>query len=189
MTASRRAPSGALAARLRRLRLFVFDVDGVLTDGAIYLGPGGLELKRFAVEDGTAFKLLEALGKEAVFLSGRTSAVVRKRARELGVRVVVQGVDDKEGCLRRLCRSRSLAPSRAFFMGDDLIDLPAMRLAGCAVAPPNAAPEVRRAALHVTRREGGRGAARDAVEWVLRASGEYAAALDGYARRKKDARG
>jgi 3-deoxy-D-manno-octulosonate 8-phosphate phosphatase (KDO 8-P phosphatase) len=189
VTAARRAPSRALAARLRRLRLFVFDVDGVLTDGAIYLGPGGLELKRFAVEDGTAFKLLEALGKEAVFLSGRTSAVVRKRARELGVRVVVQGVDDKEGCLRRLCRSRSLAPARAFFMGDDLIDLPAMRLAGCAVAPPNAAPEVRRAALHVTRREGGRGAARDAVEWVLRASGEYRAALDGYARRKKDARG
>lgn len=175
-------------AELRRLRLFVFDVDGVLTDGAIYLGPGELELKRFAVEDGTAFKLLEALGREVAIVSGRRSEVVGKRAAELGVREVLQDVSDKAACIDELCRARGLDPARVFFQGDDLIDLPAMRRVGCAVAPANAPAEVRRAAAHVTARAGGYGAAREAVEWVLRGAGELREAIDAYEGMKRDGR-
>ncbi|MFN2433121.1 MAG: KdsC family phosphatase [Gemmatimonadota bacterium] len=170
---------------LRALRLFVFDVDGVLTDGAIYLGPGDLELKRFAVEDGTAFKLLEGLGRELAIVSGRRSAVVVKRARELGVRHVFQGVGDKERCIADLCRRRGLALERVFFQGDDLIDLPALRRVGCPVAPANAPAEVRAAALFVTPRAGGEGAVRDAVEWALRGAGLYDRAVQAYARDKR----
>jgi 3-deoxy-D-manno-octulosonate 8-phosphate phosphatase (KDO 8-P phosphatase) len=180
------AAAGKLRELLRGLRLFVFDVDGVLTDGAIYLGPGEIELKRFAVEDGTAFMLLHALGKETALVSGRESEPVLKRARELGVREVQQGIADKEACLEALCRRRGIPMAQVFFQGDDLIDLPAIRRVGCGVAPANAAPEVRRAALFVTPRAGGHGAARDAVEWVLRETGEYEAALAAYARGKRE---
>lgn len=183
--AARRDGSPTLRRLLRGLRLFVFDVDGVLTDGALYLGPGDLELKRFAVEDGTAFRLIQALGKEVAVVSGRASVVVTKRARELGVREVVQGVADKAACLEGLCRTRRLELAQVFFQGDDLIDLKAMRSVGCPVAPANAVEEVRRAALYVTPRPGGAGAARDAVEWVLRESGEYERAVAAYAHEKR----
>lgn len=170
---------------MRDLELFVFDVDGVLTDGAIYLGPGEMELKRFAVEDGTAMVLLRALGKEIAWVSGRESDVVLKRARELGVGEVFQGVQDKQACIEALCRGRGLRMAQVFFQGDDLIDLAALRRVGCPVAPANAAAEVRRAALFVTPRPGGSGAARDAVEWVLRESGRYREARSVYTRSKR----
>ena len=177
----------AVRRRLRELRLFVFDVDGVLTDGALYLGPGDLELKRFAVEDGTAFVLLRALGREAAWISGRDSVVVRQRARELGVGEVHQNVSDKEACVEALCRARGLGWEHVFYQGDDLIDLAALRRAGCPVAPANAAPEVRAAALFVSPRPGGWGAVRDAVEWVLREAGQYEEAVEAYVRSKRAA--
>jgi 3-deoxy-D-manno-octulosonate 8-phosphate phosphatase (KDO 8-P phosphatase) len=171
---------------LRGLELFVFDVDGVLTDGALYLGPGDLELKRFAVEDGTAFGLLHSLGKRTALVSGRESIVVAKRALELGVGEVIQGVSDKEACIEGLCSRFGIAMAQVFFQGDDLIDLPALRRVGCPVAPANAAAEVREAVLFVTPRPGGLGAARDAVEWVLRETGGYRAAIEAYARAKRE---
>lgn len=177
-----------MRGRLRGLELFVFDVDGVLTDGAIYLGTGDLELKRFAVEDGTAMVLLHSLGKETAWVSGRESEIVLKRARELGVGEVVQAVSDKRACIEALCRRRGIGMEQVFFQGDDLIDLPALECVGCAVAPANAVAEVRRAALFVTPRAGGFGAARDAVDWVLRESGEYPAALEAYACAKREVR-
>lgn len=181
------ARASARRRLLRELRLFVFDVDGVLTDGALYVGPGDLELKRFAIEDGTAFVLLQALGKETALVSGRESPALAKRARELGVGKVVQCVDDKLACIEELCRARRIGLRQVFFQGDDLIDLPALERVGCPVAPANAVSEVRRAALFVTSRPGGFGAVRDAVDWVLRSSGEYEAAVAAYVAGKRGA--
>jgi 3-deoxy-D-manno-octulosonate 8-phosphate phosphatase (KDO 8-P phosphatase) len=156
-------------AKASRIRLLVLDVDGVLTDGVLVYGPSGEETKRFHVRDGLAIQAARRAGLEVAVISGRASAAVTRRMAELGVVEVHQGVGDKEGALRGILSRLHLEATAAAVMGDDLPDLALMRLAGLALAPADAAPEVRRAAQWVSKAKGGRGAAREAVEMLLRA--------------------
>lgn len=158
---------------LRRVRLVLLDVDGVLTDGRLWLGPVGEEWKSFHVHDGLAIVLAIAAGLVVAVVSSRTSDAVARRCAELGLGEVHQGVPDKLAVYEVLrgrhgCRDENVAA-----MGDDLADLPVLRRAGLAVAPADAVPEVRRAARWVTRRSGGAGAVREAMEAILRAQGHW----------------
>ena len=159
----------ALAARAARIRLLVLDVDGVLTDGGLLYGAGGEELKRFHVHDGLAVVAARRLGLEVAVISGRESAALAQRLKELGVTEVQQRVDDKVPALASLTARLGVRPAQVAVMGDDLPDLPLMRLAGLALAPANAVAEVRAAAHWVSRRAGGAGAVREAIEVLLRA--------------------
>jgi 3-deoxy-D-manno-octulosonate 8-phosphate phosphatase (KDO 8-P phosphatase) len=152
-----------------RVRLLVLDVDGVLTDGGLYYGPSGEDSKRFHVHDGLAMLEAGRAGLALAVVSGRTSAAVTCRLAELGVTEVHQGVKDKSAVLAGLMRRLGLDPAEVAVMGDDLGDLPLMRRGGLALAPLNAVREVREAAHWVSRRAGGEGAVREALELLLRA--------------------
>lgn len=151
-----------------RYKALVLDVDGTMTDGGLYLDDNGVQAKRFDVTDGTGIKYYQRVGGVVAFLTGRSSRVVEHRAAELGVRFVVQNALDKGAAFSQLCAEMGVQPGQAAYMGDDLPDIPAMRLAGYSIAPANAAAEVRAAAHHVTAAPGGRGAVRQAVEHLLR---------------------
>jgi 3-deoxy-D-manno-octulosonate 8-phosphate phosphatase (KDO 8-P phosphatase) len=155
-------------ARASRIRLLVLDVDGVLTDGVLVYGASGEETKRFHVRDGLAIQAARRAGIEIAVVSGRASAAVTRRMSELGVVEVHQGVADKESLLRGVQARLGVKPTETAVMGDDLLDLAVMRIAGLALAPRDAVPEVRHAAGWVSRSPGGYGAVRDAVEMLLR---------------------
>lgn len=157
--------------RARRVRVVLLDFDGVLTDGRIVLGPDGLDVRAFDVKDGFGIQLARAAGLELGIVSGRTSVVLVDRARDLGIREVHQGVTDKAARLSEIAARLGASTDETCFMGDDLIDLPAMRRAGFAAAPADAMPQVRQLAHHVTEQRGGRGAVRELVELLLAASG------------------
>jgi 3-deoxy-D-manno-octulosonate 8-phosphate phosphatase (KDO 8-P phosphatase) len=163
-------PSGAratLASRAAKVRLLVLDVDGVLTDGRLLYGPAGEEVKRFHVRDGFALVAARGAGLAVAVISGRASAAVTRRMAELGVDEVHQGVDDKRRCLDELRARLGMARGQVAAMGDDLPDLPLLREAGLALAPADAAAEIRRVAHWTSRHPGGRGAVREAVEMLL----------------------
>jgi 3-deoxy-D-manno-octulosonate 8-phosphate phosphatase (KDO 8-P phosphatase) len=157
------------AARAARIRLLVLDVDGVLTDGGLLYGPAGEEVKRFSVHDGFGLQAARRAGLEVAVISGRASAAVTRRLAELGVSEVQQGIRDKGAALDGLLARLGIRAAEVAVMGDDLPDLGLMRRVGLALAPANAAPEVRRAARWVSRRRGGDGAVREAVEFLLKA--------------------
>ncbi|MHC4915652.1 MAG: KdsC family phosphatase [Planctomycetota bacterium] len=165
---------------LQDIKLLVLDVDGVLTDGRLYYGPRGEELKAFDVRDGAGIKFLQAAGVEVAVLSGRESEALRRRLDDLGVTLAVTGAKDKAAELRAMAASRKLEPEEVGYMGDDLMDLPAMRLAGWSACPVDAVPEVREAAEHVTAASGGRGAVREVAEHLLRAGGSWESVLRNY---------
>jgi len=152
---------------LGRIRALAFDVDGVLTDGTVYIGASGEEMKRFSVQDGTALYWCRLLGYELALVSGRESGATRRRAEELGIRAVYQGVRDKRDRLESWALDHGLELDEVLYMGDDLIDLPVFDAVGVSVAPANAVAEVQRQAAHVTKRSGGDGAVREAIEWLL----------------------
>jgi 3-deoxy-D-manno-octulosonate 8-phosphate phosphatase (KDO 8-P phosphatase) len=162
-----------LRDRCAAVELLVLDVDGVLTGGGIVYGTGGLELKQFHVRDGSGLKLWHQCGKQSAVLTGRRSSVVDVRAAELGVTLVVQGAGDKLAAFDGLLAAAGVAPAAACYVGDDLPDLPPLRRAGLAVAVADACAEVRAAAHYVTRAPGGGGAAREAVELILRCQGAW----------------
>jgi 3-deoxy-D-manno-octulosonate 8-phosphate phosphatase (KDO 8-P phosphatase) len=157
------------APRASRIRLLVLDVDGVLTDGGLLVSAGGEEIKRFHVHDGLALVAARAADLQIAIVSSRASAAVTRRMAELGVGEVHQGVSDKAAALDGLRERLGLAVREVAMMGDDLPDLPAMARVGLALAPANAAAEVKRAAHWVARRRGGDGAVREAVEMLLKA--------------------
>jgi 3-deoxy-D-manno-octulosonate 8-phosphate phosphatase (KDO 8-P phosphatase) len=169
----RRMKDEALAARCRGLRLIVTDVDGVLTDGTVLLLPGGGEAKAFHTRDGQAVVLARRAGLPTAILSGRSSDAVTRRARELGIDAVRQGVSDKGAAFAEMVAALGLAPHQAAYMGDDVNDLPAMLQAGLSAAPQDAAFEVRAQAFMVTDARGGHGCFREFVEAVLRARGQW----------------
>jgi 3-deoxy-D-manno-octulosonate 8-phosphate phosphatase (KDO 8-P phosphatase) len=157
--------------RARGVRLAVFDVDGVLTDGTLYIGARGEAFKAFNILDGHGVKMLQAAGIAAAIISGRTSEAVARRAGELAIAHVVQGSADKVASLEKLLASLGLDAQACAFVGDDLPDLAAMRRCGFAVAVANAVEAVKESAHYVTRASGGRGAVREFCELVLRAQG------------------
>jgi YrbI family 3-deoxy-D-manno-octulosonate 8-phosphate phosphatase len=159
----------------------VTDVDGIWTAGEIYLDDDGREFKRFSAYDGLAVKLARQGGLRFAILSARSSRSVALRARHLGIDEVVQGSGDKGRDLADLLRRLDLAPAQVLYMGDDLTDLGALRLAGIRVTVPRAPAEVLAATDLVTERPGGEGAVRETVEWLLRAQGSWPGILAAYA--------
>ena len=158
-----------LAERARAVRLAIFDVDGVLTDGTLYIGAQGEAFKSFNILDGHGIKMLQAGGVAAAILSGRNSEAVSRRAQELSIAHVIQGSADKVADFERLTGRVGVAASACAFVGDDLPDLEVMRRCGLAIAVANAVDAVKAVAHYVTRASGGRGAVREACEMMLEA--------------------
>ncbi|MCS6948404.1 MAG: HAD-IIIA family hydrolase [Steroidobacteraceae bacterium] len=154
-------------ARAPAVRLLVLDVDGVLTDGRLYYGRRGQELQAFHVRDGHGIKAVLAAGVEVAVISGRRTAGVRRRCRELGVRWVFQGVADKLACLRALARRLGIPLSRCAAVGDDSTDVPLLRAVGRSFAVADAHAAARAAAAQCTVLPGGRGAVREVCDRLL----------------------
>jgi 3-deoxy-D-manno-octulosonate 8-phosphate phosphatase (KDO 8-P phosphatase) len=161
---------GHVRERLEPIRLLVLDVDGVLTDGSLLLGPDGEEIKRFYVRDGLAIRLLLDAGIQVAVVTGRRSEAVTARCRELGIRddLVLQGSKEKAADLDALLRLLELRRDQVAAMGDDLPDLPMLRRAGFSACPAGAAPEVLAACHLVCGAGGGRGAVRELAELILK---------------------
>jgi 3-deoxy-D-manno-octulosonate 8-phosphate phosphatase (KDO 8-P phosphatase) len=160
---------GSLAARLAAIRVLVMDVDGVLTDGGIYYTEHGDEVKRFDVRDGQGLVLLRQAGVLTAVITRRRSEIVERRADELGIVEVHQGATDKRAVLESLLARRGLPASDAAYVGDDVGDIPAMRLVGAPIAVSDAVPPVKRAAIYVTRAHPGHGAIRELCDLILAA--------------------
>ncbi len=161
----------APAEAVKPLRLLLLDVDGVLTDGRLLLTDSGEEIKAFHSRDGHGIKMLIASGVRVGIVTGRSSRVVQRRAQDLGISLLVQGCQDKRAAVLSILAEQGLAPREAAFMGDDVIDLPAMESAGFAVAPADAHPLVRARADWITEHGGGFGAVRDLCELVMSVQG------------------
>jgi 3-deoxy-D-manno-octulosonate 8-phosphate phosphatase (KDO 8-P phosphatase) len=192
-------------ARARKIKLLLFDVDGVLTDGKLFIfpapagsqqtaldqrtqqqsanrtGQGGfgfqsqslIEAKGFHAHDGTSISLARLAGIQSGLITKRISETVALRARDLRLEYVRQGIHDKRTAFEEVVKEAGLTPAEAAFVGDDIIDLPAMRAAGLAIAVKNARAEVKREAHYTTPHAGGDGALRDAVEFILKAQGKW----------------
>lgn len=171
-------PAGDTLVRARALRLLALDVDGTLTDGRINIGPDGECFKSFSVRDGFGLTLLREAGIRLAIVTARRSSIVEHRARELHIEDIVQGAADKAAALAALCERHALPIETAGFVGDDWGDLPAMRVAGFAAAPIDAAPEVRERAHWLSSCPAGHGAIRELAEFILKARGEFDAALN-----------
>ena len=160
--------------KIRRVRLLMLDVDGVLTDGRIIVDDAGLESKHFDVRDGHGLKLLMRYDIGVAIVTGRRSRVVEHRAADLEIAEVHQGVWHKQEVLAGILEQRKLAAEETAYIGDDIVDIPLMRRVGFAVAVASAVPEVIGAADYVTRCPGGRGAVREVCELILKAKGLWA---------------
>lgn len=169
----------ALAARCRALRLVLSDVDGVLTDGTVLLLPDGGEAKSFHIRDGLGIVLAHRAGLRTGMLSGRASESVARRAAELKMAVVRQGIEDKPAALAEILEAEQLEPHQLAYMGDDLGDIAVMRAVGLSAAPADAPFEVRSEAFMVTDARGGHGCLREFIEAILRARGDWERALHG----------
>src|SRR3984957_5518612 len=199
-------------ARARKIKLLLFDVDGVLTDGKLFIfpapagpqpsvldqrtqaqsaqpaGQGGfgfesqslIEAKGFHAHDGTSISLARLAGIKTGLITKRISETVALRARDLKLEYVRQGIQDKRTAFEEIVKQEGLKSEEAAFVGDDVIDLPAMRAAGLAIAVSNARAEVKREAHYVTPLGGGEGALRDAVEFILKAQGKWKNILEAY---------
>jgi 3-deoxy-D-manno-octulosonate 8-phosphate phosphatase (KDO 8-P phosphatase) len=158
-------------SHLAPIRALFFDVDGVLTDGRIYLAGDGREFKVFDTKDGHGTRKAIAAGLKVAWISGRTSPATAARARDLGVHACYQGVRDKLEKYEALCRRWSITPRETAAMGDDEPDVPMMEAAGFSACPSDAVPRARHAATVVLKKPGGRGAAREFIELILRRNG------------------
>ena len=181
-------------ARARKIKLLLFDVDGVLTDGKLFVFPvptasqsGGaasgqivVEAKGFHAQDGAGISIARIAGIRTGLITRRNSQTVAVRARDLKLEQVHQGIQDKLKAFREILSAEGLSASEAAFVGDDVIDLPVMRNCGFSVAVANARREVKDAAHYVTPRAGGDGALRDVIEFILKAQGKWKQAVEKY---------
>jgi len=194
-------------ARARKIKLLLFDVDGVLTDGKLFIfpapagsqqsvlqqsaqhgGEGGfglhsqsmIEAKGFHAHDGTSISLARLAGISTGLITKRISETVALRARDLKLEYVRQGIQDKRTAFEQIVKEAGLKPEQAAFVGDDVIDLPAMRAGGLSIAVKNARAEVKKEAHYITPHAGGEGALRDAVEFILKAQGKWKKIVEDY---------
>jgi len=174
------AITDAALARAKRVRLMIFDVDGVLTDGRLWYGPEGEAMKAFHTLDGHGIKMLSASGVTPAILSGRSSAAVTHRAAELGIPHVLQGIEDKLAAYSALLERLRLPADATGYIGDDVVDLPVLTRCGLACAPREASSEVRARAHYVCEAPAGAGAAREICDLLMRAQGSLEAALARY---------
>jgi 3-deoxy-D-manno-octulosonate 8-phosphate phosphatase (KDO 8-P phosphatase) len=191
-------PKTSVQGRARKIKLLLFDVDGVLTDGKLFFlpapadfhedaipqtlptSPGRIEFKGFHAHDGTSISLARLGDLKTGLITNRVSETVALRARDLKLEYVYQGVKSKRICFENIVKEAGLKPEEAAFVGDDVIDLPAMRAGGLAIAVQNARAEVKREAHYVTPHAGGAGALRDAVEFILKAQGKWQRVVKSY---------
>jgi 3-deoxy-D-manno-octulosonate 8-phosphate phosphatase (KDO 8-P phosphatase) len=164
----------------KSIQLLVFDVDGVLTDGTLVYHGGGGESKNFHTRDGLGLRAAMQAGLDVAVITARSSDIVARRMQELGIRDVVQNCNDKAKEVLGLSRSLGVPLEQMGYLGDDLVDLGAMRRVGYPMAVGDAAEELRAMAAFVTRRRGGRGAAREAIEHVLKAQGKWDAIVQSF---------
>lgn len=170
----------AVLYRARPIRLAIFDVDGVLTNGTLFLSDGGEEYKAFNSRDGHGMKMLVANGVDTAIITGRQSEVVRHRSRDIGIKHLHQGAREKLPVYEQLIAEANLAPEQTAFVGDDIVDLPIMLKVGLAVAVSDAHPMVREHSHWITPSAGGCGAAREFCEMVMFAQGTYAEEMRRY---------
>jgi 3-deoxy-D-manno-octulosonate 8-phosphate phosphatase (KDO 8-P phosphatase) len=174
----------SLQARASRVRLLLFDVDGVLTDGKILLHADGAESKRFDIKDGTALVWAQRVGLRVGFLSARNSPATAQRAAQLGITLVRQGVTTKLEAYEGILRQQGMTDSDVAYMGDDLLDLPVVNRAGLSAAPADAVDEVRSRVHFVSRAHGGNGAVRELIELVMRAQDRWELVLAEYVAQR-----
>jgi 3-deoxy-D-manno-octulosonate 8-phosphate phosphatase (KDO 8-P phosphatase) len=167
---TREGLDGALA-RAKGVKLMIFDVDGVMTDGMLYYSERGEELKAFNIQDGHGIKMLKQHGVEVALITARCSRAVELRAANLGIAHLYQGLDDKRGAYAALLGRLGLASEQSGYMGDDLLDLPLLTRCGFAATVAAAPEAVRERAHYVARAAGGHGAVREVCEFILRAQG------------------
>ena len=167
-------------AKAANVKLMIFDVDGILTDGSLHFGPEGEALKTFNVLDGQGIRLLQKAGIETAIISARQSTIVSKRAADLDITHVRQGIHDKKEAFLALLEELQLTSDQCGFIGDDVIDLPVLTRVGFAVSVPNGHAEVRSRVDYVTTAFGGKGAAREVCDYILRAQNKYTLALSDY---------
>jgi 3-deoxy-D-manno-octulosonate 8-phosphate phosphatase (KDO 8-P phosphatase) len=165
--------ASAVDARARNLRLLLFDVDGVLTDGVVALNADGTEQKHFFIRDGAGLVWAQRAGMQVGLLTGRSSEATTRRAAELGITIVAQGEADKRVAYAQIVAAQGLRDEQVAYMGDDLMDLPVLARVGLSCAPADASEEVRGRVHWVSHLAGGRGAAREMIEMVLRARGRW----------------
>lgn len=168
--------------KARRIKLIIFDVDGVMTDGSIIFHNSGEESKVFNAKDGHGIKLMMRAGIQVAIITGRKSEVVRLRAEELGIEHLFQGALEKGDAVRELLDRLKLAPEDAAYMGDDLIDIPAMRLVGLAVSVADAGEDAKKYAHIITKLPGGRGAVREACEFILKSQKLWESSIERYVK-------
>ena len=172
-----------LEDRARRIRLVHFDVDGLLTDGVVVMHADGSESKGFHIKDGAAIVWAQRAGVQVGLVSARSSGATTHRAAQLAVRIVQQGVTSKASAFDTILKSSGLTEDAVCYMGDDLLDLPVLERAGLSAAPFDAAREVRQRVHWVSEAAGGRGAARELIELVLRAQGRWDEIVGGLSGR------
>lgn len=169
-----------LLNQAQAIRLIAFDIDGIMTDGGLYLSDSGEEFKRFNSLDGHGLKMLKASGVELAIITGRTSRCVELRARNLGIAHLFQGVENKLATMQALLTQLDIPAAAAAYMGDDVVDLPVMRRMALALTVPEAPQVVRDHAHYVARRSGGQGAVREVCELIMSAQGTLDAQLAPY---------
>jgi 3-deoxy-D-manno-octulosonate 8-phosphate phosphatase (KDO 8-P phosphatase) len=173
--------SRSLVRRIDKVRLFLCDVDGVLTDGTVWVGETG-EAKQFNIQDGMGLALLRRGGIKLGWISSRPSPATKKRAEELHIDYLHQDKTEKVAAIEAILARAGATWEEVCYMGDDLVDLGALKRAGLAVVPCNAVAEARRAAHHVTRASGGRGAVREVAELILKTQGKWRTIVDEFDR-------
>jgi 3-deoxy-D-manno-octulosonate 8-phosphate phosphatase (KDO 8-P phosphatase) len=172
--------AGPIEARARRIKLLLFDVDGVLTDGTVVIHADGSESKVFGIRDGIAIVWARNAGLKVGLLSARTSATTPHRAAQIGVTLVKQGVTSKVAAYEQILADEGLSDADVAFMGDDIVDLAVLGRVGLSAAPADAVEDVKRRVHFVSRANGGAGAARELVETVLRAQRRWNPIVEGY---------
>ncbi|PLS01494.1 KdsC family phosphatase [Neobacillus cucumis] len=169
---------------MKNIKLIVFDVDGVLTDGKLYIGSDGHEYKAFHTQDGMGISLAHYAGIKTAIITGRTSEAVAKRAKELKINYVFQGIHHKLEVLQQMISEMKISLDEVCYVGDDINDLPILKVCGFGAVPNNAVPLVREQVQFVSQHNGGEGAVRDIIEHILQQSNEYPTLIEDFLNGK-----
>ena len=170
----------SLTASLQKIKLLALDVDGVLTDGSIYISPAGEVFKGFNAKDGMGISCALRSGLQFAVITGRQSPIVERRCEELGITLLQQGVKDKRLALQQMAQKLGLVREEIAYMGDDLNDIPAFKASGLNLVPADAAIEVMAVADIITKASGGRGAVREAITMILAAQDNWNVIVNSY---------
>ena len=170
----------SLTASLQKIKLLALDVDGVLTDGSIYISPAGAVFKGFNAKDGMGISCALRSGLQIAVITGRQSPIVERRCEELGITLLQQGVKDKRLALQQMAQKLGLVREEIAYMGDDLNDIPAFKASGLNLVPADAAIEVMAVADIITKASGGRGAVREAITMILAAQDNWNVIVNSY---------